>query len=462
VKRAPAAGRWSLRTRLVSLLAIATLAAWAASSVWLYRRAVAETDRLFDAALVEAAHAVLAVVAHESGDRRGRDHGDDEHADDEIELEAIDHAHAESIFYQVRNRRGAIVFRSAGAPVAALASAGARGFADRTVDGAAWRVYSLATPRGRAQIDVGQRLADRRALARGGALRLLVPGVALVLLLAAGAWLIVRRVTAPVVDFSRAIDARAPGDSTPVATERLPSELAPVGAAVNRLLARAEAALRHERTLTADAAHELRTPLAAMRAQAQVALRASDEAERSAALRALIGAVDRATRGVDAVLALARLDATEIDRTRLPAVDLRRLCGLLVDEAAPQIDARGIAVEVAVADEARALRADADALAILLRNLLDNALRHARSRVRIEAARGGERIVLAVRDDGPGLTPEQAERAFDRFYRGTEGGASGLGLALVRRIAELHHGRTRIGTGLDGAGVGFEVDLPVQ
>lgn len=454
----PSAARWSLRRRLIALLAVATLGAWGASSLWLYRRAVAEADRLFDAALVETAHAVLAVVAHEIRDRHARD---DDRRTGEIELEGIEHAHVESIFYQIRDGRGSIVFRSSGAPAAALATAGARGFSERNVAGEGWRVYSLAAESGRAQIDVGQRLADRRALARGGALRLLAPGVALALLLAAGAWLIVRRVTAPVVDFSRAIDARAPGDSTPVATARLPSELAPVGAAVNRLLARVEAALRHERTLTADAAHELRTPLAAMRAQAQVALRASDEGERNTALRALIGAVDRATRGVDAVIALARLDATEFDCARLPAVDLRRLCGLLVGEAAPQIDGRGIAVEIAVTDEASALRADADALAILLRNLLDNALRHARSRVRIEAARSGGRIVLAVRDDGPGLSAEMAERAFDRFYRGAEGGASGLGLALVRRIAELHRGRARIGAGLDGKGAGFEVVLPL-
>jgi cytochrome b len=141
------------------------------------------------------------------------------------------------------------------------------GFADRAAGGVAWRVYSLAMRDREVQIDVAQRVVDRRATARGGALRLLVPAVALALLLAGGSWLIVRRVTAPLVAFSGAIDALAPGRGAPVATSDLPSEMMPVGEAVNRLLARADEALRHERTLTGDAAHELRTPLAAMRAQ---------------------------------------------------------------------------------------------------------------------------------------------------------------------------------------------------
>ncbi len=177
------------------------------------------------------------------------------------------------------------------------------------VDGVAYRVFTLLEPRRRAAIHVGQRVADRDALVRSMALQLLLPGVVVVMVLSIGVWFIVRRVTAPVIAFSSAIDARAPTDSGTVVVEDLPSELQPVGQAVNRLLERVKSALLKERTLTADAAHELRTPLAALRAQAQVALRARDDAERSESLQALIGGVDRATRLVETVLALARLDA---------------------------------------------------------------------------------------------------------------------------------------------------------
>lgn len=439
--------RWSLRGRLVALLAVATLASWAAGGLWLYRASLAESSRLFDAALAETAHAVLAVVAHEWLEE-----------EEDIELEVIDHAHTETLYYQVRDGRGAIVYRSPGAPSEPFGEAAARGFADRRVGGADYRVYSLQAPRGRGAIHVAQPLAARAAAAQAAALRLLAPGLVFALLLAGGAWLIVRKVTAPVVDFSHAIDARTPGDATPVRADALPAELAPVGQAVNRLLARVEAALLHERTLTADAAHELRTPLAALRAQAQVALRSRVDAERDAALRELIGGVDRAVRGVDSVLTLARLDTRRIDVAALPAVQLPALVGLVAAEFEPTARARGIALELDVPP--LELRGDADALAILLRNLLDNALRHAAGVVRVQARAADATVGLAVRDDGPGMTPEQRSRAFDRFYRGTESGGAGLGLALVKRVAELHGGSAAFVDGLDGRGLGVEVVLP--
>ncbi len=438
--------RWSLRGRLVALLAAATLASWAAGGVWLYRASLTESGRLFDAALAETAHAVLAVVAHEWLDEQ-----------EDVELEMIDHAHAEALFYQVRDKRGAIVYRSPGAPSEPFAETTASGFADRRVRGTDYRVYSLQAPRGRGAIHVAQPLAVRAAAAQAAALRLLAPGLVFTLLLAGAAWLIVRKVTAPVIDFSRAIDARTPGDATPVRADALPTELAPVGQAVNRLLARVEAALLHERTLTADAAHELRTPLAALRAQAQVALRSRVDAERDAALRELIGGVDRAVRGVDSVLTLARLDTRRLDLAALPDMRLQALVRLVAAEFEPAARARGIVLELDVPP--LELRGDADALAILLRNLLDNALRHADRAVRVEAQATGADVRLTVRDDGPGMTPEQRSRAFDRFYRGAEGGGAGLGLALVKRIAELHRGSVSFVAGLNGRGLGVEVVL---
>jgi signal transduction histidine kinase len=278
--------------------------------------------------------------------------------------------------------------------------------------------------------------------------------------LALGGRLIVRRVTAPVVGFAGAIGVRAPGDSTPVRLDGLPAELSPVGLAVNRLFSRVDDALRHERTLTADAAHELRTPLAALRAQAQVALRAREESERSEALRALIGGVDRATRMVETVLALARLDARSVDRDALPAVQLERIAAEAAESLKALPRARAIRIEVDV--PALAARADPESLPIALRNLCENALRHAASRLRIEAAAGaGGELTTAVRDDGPGLTADQRARAFDGFYCGaTEGGGAGLDLALVKRVAEIHGGDVQFTAGLAGKGLGVELILP--
>jgi two-component system sensor histidine kinase QseC len=444
---------WSLRARLTWLLVGAAVAAWGVGSLWLYRSALAQTDRLFDAALVEAAHAVLAVVAREL-----EHHPEDEDVA-EIELEAVDHAHTETIFYQVRSARGGIVFRSPGAPHEPLAAAGATGFGDVRLPTGEFRVYSLEGRRDRTTIHVAQPVEVRGRLAQSAALQLLLPGLVLAAVLAGGVWLIVRRVTAPVVAFAGAIDARAPGDSTPARLDGLPAELRPVGLAVNRLFARVQDALRHERTLTADAAHELRTPLAALRAQAQVALRARDDGERGEALQALIGGVDRATRLVESMLALARLDARSVDRGALPVLSLDAMVTEAVEALRPSPRARSVRIEVNVPP--LAVRADPESLPIALRNLCENALRHAATRMRIEARSDGGAVTVAVRDDGPGMSADQRARAFDRFYRGgIDAGGAGLGLALVRRVAELHGGEVVFAAGLDGRGLGVEVVLP--
>lgn len=437
---------WSLRNRLIVLLAALAFSAWAASSAWLYHSARQQAGDLFDAALVETAYAVFAAVGHE-GLRKD---------DDDFEFEPAEHVHPERIVYQLRDRRGRIRYASPGAPTEALTNGDASGFTETVADGAAYRVYTLLEPRRRAAIHVGQRTADREALVRTMALRLLLPGIAVVCLLSLGVWIIVRRVTAPVISFSDAIDARAPNDSGDVKVDGLPTELQPVAQAVNRLLERIEAALLRERTLTADAAHELRTPLAALRAQAQVALRSRDDAERREALSALIGGVDRATRLVETVLTLARLDAGTPDWTALPILALRPLVGEVVASLGPVGPARRIDLAV---PELR-VAGDRDSLPVALRNLCENALRHASSRVRITASQADGRAIVTVLDDGPGMTAEQQSRAFDRFYRVTsDGTGAGLGLALVKRVAELHGGEVRFTSGIDGTGLGVELVL---
>lgn len=444
---------WSLRRRLIGLLATAALLSWAAGSLWLYRTARVEAESLFDAALIETAHSVLAVIAHEI---RAGNHEEDEET--EIELDAIDHRHTERLYFHVRRPGGELLFRSPGSPQAPLGG-DTEGSRDRAVEGQIWRVYTLTDPRYRVSIDVAQPRAARDRIAQAIALRLLLPGIALMGLLALGAGAIVRRVTAPIVRYSERIDTRSPGDRAPVPADELPQEMRPVAQAIDRLLQRIDQALLHERTLTADAAHELRTPLAAMRAQAQVALRARDEAERRAALQTLMQGVDRAARSVDAVMSMARLDAAQIDRRELAELDLARLLALVAEEFRNEAAQRQCALQL----DAGALldRVDADAYALLLRNLIDNALRHARQTVRVELLQSGQHGELRVLDDGPGMPEDQRQRAFDRFYRASHGGGAGLGLALVRRVAELHQGSVGLCAGLGAQGFGVCVRWPL-
>jgi|CXWL01.1.fsa_nt_gi two-component system sensor histidine kinase QseC len=438
-------GVWSLRNRLIALIALAALLVWALSGAWLYRGVLIESERMFDAALIETAHSVLAVVAHEVGDD-----GED---GVEVELEAIDHAHRESLYFHVRDARNRVLFRSPGSPHERLGDRNATGLTQRRVDATDFRVYTLAFPARKLRIDVAQPLSERARVSRATAVRLLLPGLVLALVLALGVYAIVRQVIAPIVRYSEAIDQHAPGAASTLAGDTLPQELRPVTAAIDGLLRRVDAALLHERTLTADAAHELRTPLAAMRAQAQVALRAHDEQQRRDALQALIDGVDRAARVVDSVLTLARLDARELDRAASPSVDLVALTQAVTAEFGGRIERGGLSLTLRL--QPVHARVDADAIAVLLRNLLDNALRHARARIDVGLAGEHGRAIWQVRDDGPGMSDDQRRRAFDRFYRAGGDGA-GLGLAMVQRIAGLHGGEVKLIDGLDGHGLGVE------
>jgi signal transduction histidine kinase len=443
---------WSLRRRLVALLSVAAALAWGVSALWLAHQARAEAERMLDASLIETAHVVLALAAHELQEGKEEDNK-------ALELSQAGHEHAEQLFYQVRSPRGDIALYSAGAPAAPLADVAERGLANHVINGVPWRVYSAADAESGFIIHLGEPAARREALERAALARMALPGALLVLLLAGGAWWVAARVVQPIERVARRVDILAPGEPCGIAEDELPREVEPLGRAIERLQARVEQALLLERTLTADAAHELRTPLAAVRAQAQWAARAPGEEERQRALADTVEAADRAARLAESVLTLARLDAARFDAAAAPSVALRDIVELVQRDFVLAAAARGVTIEIAV--PALTLRADPDALAVLLRNLLDNAVRHARSRVRVEATCNGQ-FVLAVRDDGEGVPIELRERLFDRFYRapGGDSKGSGLGLALVRRLAELHGGSAAAREGTGGAGLAIEVRLP--
>jgi len=212
-----------------------------------------------------------------------------------------------------------------------------------------------------------------------------------------------------------------------------------------------------ERRFTADAAHELRTPIAALRVQAQVARAAADDLERRHALDNVIAGCDRATHLVEQLLTLARLDPAYVRLPHEPC-DLRAVAKTVVGEIAPRAVAKGVEIEL---DEgARTLaRGDAGLLAILVRNLVDNAVRYSPARttvrVRIVPADGRTGPVLAVTDDGPGVPADEMQKLGERFYRamGTGESGSGLGLSIVKRIAGLHHAVVRFEAGTGGKGM---------
>ena len=344
-----------------------------------------------------------------------------------------------------------------------LPPAARSGYASVDTQEGRWRVYTLRQ-RGVA-VQVAQPVHVRDRLAAEAALRTMAPFVLLLPLLAALVWLAVKRGLRPLEAVARAVQARSPTSLHPLPEQRLPEEIRPVVLALNDLLPRLSRALEMQRAFVADAAHELRSPITALRLQLQLAQRAGDAAERAAAFEALRQGLDRMTRLVEQLLTLAREEPTAAHDAPAP-VDMGELAAEVVGLYAAIAEARRIDLGLARRDPDVVVTGEREALKTVLSNLLDNALRYtpAGERVDVSALRTREGVVIEVTDTGPGIPAEERERVFDRFYRraGSDVPGTGLGLAIVQSIAERHGAKVRLDSGPGGRGLTARVILPVR
>jgi two-component system OmpR family sensor kinase len=312
------------------------------------------------------------------------------------------------------------------------------GYATIEHEGRAWRIYTTFSAT--QTIQVAQPTALRTELAALTAARLLLPVLLILPLLGILGWWIVGRGLAPLATLADSLARRSPTSLDPVPVLESPDEVQPLVRSLNDLLARLRDAFDTQRRFAADAAHELRTPLTALTLQIQVARRAESPEEQAVALDRLEQGVKRATRLVQQLLTMARLDP---DAARpATAFDLAAVVASVVEEKTPFAEQQRIALSLAAVPVT--LCGQEDALRILLANLVDNALRYTPpgGSVDVRVAPVGDRACIDVADSGPGIPEEERERVFDRFYRGQQapGGGSGLGLAIVRQIVTLHGG----------------------
>jgi two-component system OmpR family sensor kinase len=360
---------------------------------------------------------------------------------------------------QIWDRDGVLVYWSR--PGLGLPVPASTGYATARIGERGWRIYTLV--QGTHALQVAQAQDERDAIATKAALRALLPFVVLVPLFGAMIWFAVGRGLRPLSTMSRAVAKRRPDALSPLAERGLPEELQPLAGSLNDLLARLDAALGAQRRFTADAAHELRTPLAALKLQLDVARRAADSPTRHTAYDDLDAGVERASHLVDQLLTLARIEPEAL-ATRAVEVDLVAL-------AKDAIVARGAlaadkGVDLGLAREAPArVHGDPSSLAILLSNLLDNALRYTPAGGRIDVAIDADAAggaLLTVADTGPGIPPEERERVFDRFFRspGNREPGSGLGLSIVKRIADAHHAAIELTAPERGSGLVVHVRFP--
>jgi two-component system, OmpR family, sensor histidine kinase QseC len=342
--------------------------------------------------------------------------------------------------------------------------ADAAGFRNLVLADQPWRVYYLQSLDGRWLVAAGQKVEEREELVLDLTLGQLLPWLlVLPVLLAVMVWA-VRRALAPVRQLARDLGERSADALHPVPDTLVPAELRPMFTAMNGLFARIESALARERQFTADAAHELRTPLAVLRAQWDVVRRAATPAERTNAEAKLGAGLDRLDRLVTQMLALARIDRSSLPQP-LVVVDWAALVEAALSDCLPLAGRRSIEFACDGLDDAATvlpLQGEAALLAVMLRNLLDNATRYAPAGSTVQLRLGPEGI--EIENPGPALAPEVQQRLGERFYRpdGQDEAGSGLGLSIVRRIAALHGLVVTHGPLADGQGVRATVRRAAQ
>lgn len=440
-------GAFSIQRRLLFGLLAATLLAWGAALLLSYRDTRHELNEVLDAYLAQSTSLLIAQLGPET------DEIDTEHA-------PLLHRYSRKVAFQVWEEGDHLLLHSVSAPSAHL-SERFDGYSDSVVAGERWRVFSAWNDEHTLLVQVGERAAVREELAHKVAENLLRPVLLALPVLALIIWLGVSRGLRPLAALRQQVEARDPQNLSPLTEADVPAEVAPLVLALNGLFARVRMLLDNERRFTADAAHELRTPLAAIKTQAQVARAAAGDEERMRALDQVLAGCDRAARLVEQLLTLARLEPGQLSR--------RERCGLqesaaaVIAEMAPGALGKGVEVQLLEGEEI-AIEGDPDLLRILMRNLIDNAVRYspAGSSVRVSASVADGKAILSIMDQGPGIPLESRAVVWERFYRvlGTGESGSGLGLSIVRRIAELHGGEAVLAEGEGGRGLRVSVTFP--
>src|SRR5882762_1263494 len=443
--RNPRTSMRSLRARLLVWLLGGVLLVGAAGGWFVYRNALVEADAFFDYHLRQTALLLS-------------DQPVEYLLNPEIPQTTADY----DFVVQVWTLDGVRVYLSR--PHAVLPVITTLGFSTAVTSEGRWRMFGVQAPTKVIQVAQPMRVRERQAVEL--ALRTLTPFVLLMPMLVIFIWFAVGHSLEPFRRLTALVESRKVTALDPLPAANLPGEVQPLVGALNDLLGRLGAALERERGFMADAAHELRTPLTALHLQMGTLARATNEAERADAMEKLSAGVQRAIRLVEQLLSLARQEPrADVVRRRLRFDDLARE---VVAEMVPLADARKIDLGISASQPAYVL-GDPEALRTLVRNLVDNAVRYTPidGTVDVSVQDSDEPgtihgAVLRVVDTGPGIPADERQRVFDRFYRppGTSPPGSGLGMAIVKAIADAHDASIALDAGPQGRGLAVAVSFP--
>jgi two-component system, OmpR family, sensor histidine kinase QseC len=366
--------------------------------------------------------------------------------------------------FQVWSNDGKLLLHSPTAPQTPLMAKGS-GCGDKSIEGQKWRVFSTSNNKTGIKTVLAERYGTRNELVHRIAqddlyiMLLTFPLSGLLI------WIIIGRGLDSLTHVAKEVANRESTHLEPVDLQGVPEEIAPLVDELNKLFYRLKEGFQREKRFAADAAHELRTPLAALKAQAQVALNSTNIDEKNLALQKLIASVNRSTHIVQQLLTMSKLvpDAANIDEA--DKVNLVKISREVLAMMAPNAVEKQIELEFEHDKNLPSIAGNHTALSILIRNLVDNAIRYCNefSKVSVRVYATAKELVFEVHDNGPGIPKELQSRVFERFFRvfGNKSTGSGLGLAIVQQIVILHHGRIELSSPTEGTGLIVSVYFPV-
>jgi len=449
---------FSIRRHLLFLLLSVIGSVWAIVTWRVYIDTQHEVEELFDANLAQNARILLALIKHEL-----QEHETNKNEWVEIEEHLSGHRYEHKLAFLVRASDEHILIRSTTSPLFSMPNQDFSQYSDYQENSYLWRVFTLKSQK--FFVQTGERYDIRDELIS----EIMSSTLAILLmtfpLLAILIWMSVGSSFKPLQQVAHEITARTSNQLHPLKINKIPLEINILVESLNSLFIRLASAFENERRFTADAAHELRTPLAGLKTQAQVAHRAIDPQQRQQALQQILIGVDRATHLVTQLLTLARMDATQIMPTS--PIDMHELIHQLIIDLTLQALEKGIDLGLEKTAICCVIEGDQEALYLMYRNLVDNAIRYTPAGGQVTVSldnRNEGKLTVTVSDTGSGIPSEQRAQIFERFYRGANQNiqGSGLGLSIVQRVAQLHHITIQLDNVENGNGLGCISVFPLS
>lgn len=442
----------SIRNRILVWVFLLFLVIWAGISYSTYYISSHEVEELFDSELAQSAGVLLQISANFDPDASN--------LEPTLYKEVYGHRYEKKISFQIfQNKK--LLLQSANAPPMIMSNQA--GFSNQTINDSLWRVFRFNDVEHNRVIIMAENLDVRQELVNEITQDSLYPLTFMIPILLLMIWVGIDRGLQPIKKLAKQIAQRSPDNLEPVHVNfSVPNEILPLFTGLNDLLTKLKKAFERERRFTSDAAHELQTPLASIKTQTQVALRAQNSEEQEHALNKATEGIDRASHMVQQLLSLARLEPIDM-LSEVSSIDLCQLTRNLLGELDMEAHRKNIELSL---DECGPviIQGNKAAIEIMIRNLLSNAIRYTPDNGQVSAGITitKESIRLRVTDSGPGIPQQDRERVFERFYRGEDNQhiiGSGLGLSIAKRIADLHQASITLGSPESGKGLTVTIEF---